>query len=373
LLQATPALPWRKELSMNPDAADGASGDRGPDEQSVPLTGLVMPGEAQLTIYDVARAAGVAPSTVSRALSKPGRVSFKTAERVRQVAEQLGYRTGRMERAVSERGTGMLVVVVADIANPVFFGMIRGAERAANDLGFTVLLLETQESESTERVALDRLMPQVDGAILSSSRMSDSAIRLLAKRKPVVLLNRMVSEVSSVVIDNVKAIKTATEHLTELGHTSICYLAGPEASWAAGARWRGLREAGMELDLHVRRLGPFLPTIRGGMAAGEEWLGRPTTGVIAYNDLMAIGFIQAVTAAGRSVPHDVSVVGFDNIVDASLVEPHLTTIAAPLVSLGSAAVSRLIKSGRSQPAGVDEPVLLPARLVIRHSTGPRLG
>ena len=257
----------------------------------------------------------------------------------------MGYRSGRIERSISERGTGMLAIVVADIANPVFFGMIRGAERTARERGYTMLVVESQESEPTERAALDRLIPVVDGAILASSRMTDAAIRSLAKRKPVILLNRTVSEVSSVVIDNVHAIKKATEHLTGLGHRSICYIAGPEASWSDAMRWRGLREAGLELELQVRRLGPFLPTIRGGAAAAAQWMTKPTTGVIAYNDLMAIGFVQAVIAAGRGVPGDVSVIGFDNIVDATLVEPHLTTIAAPLVSMGSAAVARLVKSG----------------------------
>ena len=176
--------------------------------------------------------------------------------------------------------------------------------------------METQETERTEREALNRLIPVVDGVILSASRMPDAAIRAVAKREPLVLLNRMVSEVPSVVSDNVHAIKKASEHLTALGHSTISYLAGPEASWADGVRWRGLREAAHELDLHVHRLGPFLPTMRGGAAAAEQWLARPSTAVIAYNDLMAIGFIQAVTAAGRSVPHDVSVIGFDNIVDA---------------------------------------------------------
>jgi DNA-binding LacI/PurR family transcriptional regulator len=114
----------------------------------------------------------------SRALSKPGRVSYQTAEHVRRVAEQLGYRTGHMKRAVSERGTGMLGIIVADIANPVFFGMIRGAKRAASDRGFTMLVVETQEFEEVERAALDHLIPAVDGVILSSSRMSDSAIRI---------------------------------------------------------------------------------------------------------------------------------------------------------------------------------------------------
>ena len=110
--------------------------------------------------------------------------------------------------------------------------------------------------------------------------------------------------------------------------------------------------------------------MRGGSAAAEQWLQRPTTAVIAYNDLMAIGFVQRVTAAGLNVPRDVSVIGFDNIVDAILVEPHLTTIAAPLVSLGSAAVARLVKNSQRERAGAEKPVLLPARLVVRGSTGP---
>ena len=113
-----------------------------------------------------------------------------------------------------------------------------------------------------------------------------------------------------------RAIKKATEHLIGLGHASICYLARPRGVVRRTAmRWRGLQEAGLELDLQVRRVGPFLPTIRGGAVAAEQWLARPTTAVIAYNDLMAIGFVQAVIAAGRRVPADVSVIGFDNIVD----------------------------------------------------------
>ena len=322
------------------------------------------------TIYDVARAAGVAPSTVSRALSKPGRVSFKTAEHVRRVAEELGYRSHRMDLPMSTRGTGVLAIIVADIANPVFVGMIRGAEREASEHGLTLAIIESQESPDGEQRAIARLEPTVDGFILASSRLSDQAIRALAKRKPVVVLNRSVGEVASVISDNVRAIKKATEHLVELQHTSICYLAGPEASYASGARWRGLKEAGLELLIQVRRLGPNVPTIRGGAAAAEQWLLRPTTAVIAYNDLMAIGFMQAMAASGRRVPSDVSVIGFDNIVDAGLVEPGLTTIAAPLVSLGSTAVAYLA-SRRDRRGSVPEPVLLPARLVFRASTGPR--
>jgi LacI family transcriptional regulator len=325
-------------------------------------------GRTEPTIYDVARAAGVAPSTVSRALAKPGRVSFRTAEHVRRVAEELGYRSIRMELPLSSRGTGVLALIVADIANPVFVGIIRGAEREAALHGVTLAMVETQESQEGEQRAIARLESTVDGLLLASSRLPDQAIRSLAKRKPVVVLNRTVGEVASVVSDNVRAIKKATEHLIELRHKSICYLAGPEASYANGMRWRGLKEAGLELDLHVRRLGPFMPTIRGGAEAAQRWMTRPSTAVIAYNDLMAIGFLQAVTAAGRRVPRDVSVVGFDNIVDAELVEPGLTTIAAPLVSIGSAGVSSLLSRG-DRDRETRKPMLLPARLVVRGSTG----
>lgn len=334
------------------------------------MTGV--PGD-EPTIYDIAREAGVAPSTVSRALSRPGRVSFRTAEHVREVAARLGYRTRQIDPGPVARRQGLIAMFVADIANPVFVGLIRGAERATADEDATLLLIESQESEVIEQAAITRLAPVVDGIVLTSSRLTDQAIRATAKVVPLVLLNRDVRDVASVACDNVHAIKKAVEHLVGLGHRRICYLAGPEASWADGMRWRGLVEAGHELALTVRRIGPHLPTLRGGRMAAEEWLTRPSSAVIAYNDLMALGFCHQVTQAGLRIPDQVSVIGFDNIADATLVQPPLTTIAAPQVSIGSAAIGYLL--GRRRPAGTDdrESVRLPARLVIRESTGPSSG
>ena len=334
--------------------------------------GGTAPARTRSTIYDVAAAAGVATSTVSRALAHPGRVSFSTAERIRRVADELGYRSTRISREATRR-TSLLAVVVADITNPVYFGMIRGAERTAAHAGYTAVVVETQESEAAERAALARVQPFVDGVVLTSSRMPDASIREVAKQGPLVVLNRMVGQVPSVTSDNVRAVKRATEHLAGAGVDAITYLPGPEASWSDGMRWRGLREAGLELGLRVRRVGPQEPTMRGGAAAAEEWLAHRTPGVIAYNDLLAIGFIRTVTAAGVVVPEEVRVVGFDNIVDAELVQPGLTTLASPLVSLGSAAVNHLLKStARRRPEEL-EPMLLPARLVVRGSTGPHTG
>ena len=321
------------------------------------------------TIYDVARVAGVATSTVSRALSNPGRVSFKTAEHVRKVAEEIGYRSTALERALPNQRKMLLAMIVADINNPVFHGMIRGAERTAMHAGYTMLLVETQESEHTEKQALSRVLQAVDGVILSSSRMTDASIRDAAKHRPLVVLNRIVDQIPSVASDNLKAMRKASEHLAGAGVGEITYLAGPEASWSDGMRWRGLRAAGPELNLKVRRIGPNTPTMAGGRLAATKWLGNQTRGVIAYNDLLAIGFIQAVMLAGYRVPEDVCAIGFDNILDSSLVEPRLTTIAAPLVSLGSAAVNRLLKRSWHEQSELAGPVLLPTRLVVRDSTG----
>ena len=260
-------------------------------------------------------------------------------------------------------------MIVADINNPVFHGMIRGAERTAMHAGYIMLLVETQESVHTEKQALSRVLSAVDGVILSSSRMPDASIRDAAKHRPLVLLNRIVGQIPSVATDNLNAMRKASEHLAGAGVREITYLAGPEASWSDGMRWQGLRAAGLELDLKVRRIGPNVPTMAGGGLAATKWLGNQTRGVIAYNDLLAIGFIREVMLAGCRVPEDVCVIGFDNILDSSLVEPRLTTIAAPLVSLGSAAVNRLLKRSWHEEAELAEPVLLPTRLVVRDSTG----
>lgn len=125
----------------------------------------------------------------------------------------------------------------------------------------------------------------------------------------------------------------------------------------------------MELDLRVRRLGPYTPSIKGGAQAAQEWMEHPTTAVLAYNDLMAIGFMRQLALNGVDVPRDVSVIGFDNISEASLIRPRLTTMAAPQVTLGATAVNHLLRQ-RRQTVEEGDPVLLPVRLMTRESTGP---
>ena len=323
------------------------------------------------TIDDVAKAAGVAPSTVSRAFSRPGRVSFETSERIRRIAAELGYRTNSLARALPTEHTSMIALAVSDVTNPFYFEIIRGAQVAASEAGYTILLADTQESGTHERTALDRAVSTVEGLILATTRMSDSAIRMTAKQRPVIVLNRAVSDVPCVITDNPRGVRRAVEHLVELGHRRITYLAGPEASWADGMRWRSVRESAMELELQVRRVGPFLPTVAGGARAAVEFATNPTSAVIAYNDLIAIGAIRALTSMGARIPRDVSIIGFDNIFAAELVTPPLTTVAAPLAAMGRTAVGNLLAIVRGARPRAQAPVSLPCRLVVRESTAHR--
>jgi LacI family transcriptional regulator, repressor for deo operon, udp, cdd, tsx, nupC, and nupG len=327
------------------------------------------PGEVP-TIYDVARECGVSPSTVSRAFSRPGRVSPATAERIKAAAERLGYRTNPIARALVAGRTAMIAVVVSDITNPVYFPVIRGAEQEASAAGFSMLLCDTRESARTERADIDRALPIVEGLVLASSRMSDATIRTIAGRTPLVVLNRAVPAVPSVVTDNARGMRRAVEHLGELGHTAITYVAGPEASWANGIRWRAVQEGAHELELRARRIGPFSPTVLGGLAAASELMNNPSTAVIAYNDLLAIGVLRGLARAGVAVPAQISVVGFDNIFGSDFCTPSLTTVAAPLHALGATAVKQVlaqIRGGRPHPA---EAGVLPAQLMVRESTAP---
>jgi DNA-binding LacI/PurR family transcriptional regulator len=226
--------------------------------------------------------------------------------------------------------------------------------------------LETRGSEHAERDAVERVLPAVDGVILASSRMSDGEVREVAKQVPLVTVDRIVSQVTAVMSDNPKATKVATEHLMTSGVRAITYLAGPAASWLDGMRWLAVRQACLELDVNVRRIGPLPPSVHGGLLALDGWLRHPTRGVIAYTDIIAMGFIKAVMRAGLRVPDDVNVIGFDDSVNSALIEPRLTTIAPPFARLGSAAARYLLK-GR-QGAGEVGVLTLPARLVVRETT-----
>ena len=324
------------------------------------------------TIYDVAREAGVATSTVSRAYGRPGRVNAETAQLVFRAAERVGYRARQISAGPPGEHTRheAIQLVIADVTNPFYGEIIKGAYEAAREAGYRLILSHTNESPEVERQTIESELKQVDGIVIASSRMTDSGLRMMAKQTSMVLLNRIIPEASCVVNDNDRGIRRAVEHLGALGHERIAYVAGPETSWSDGVRWRALREAAAELELDARRIGPNEPTVLAGLNAARRVARLDQTAVLAYNDQLAIGVMKGLRKHGLGVPEQVSVVGFDNIMVDELVEPALTTVASPLYRMGFTGVRNCIAVAQgAQPTGT--PLVLPVRLIVRQSTARR--
>jgi LacI family transcriptional regulator len=327
--------------------------------------------ETTPTIYAVATAAGVAPSTVSRVFSRPGRVAYETAAHVRAVAEEIGYRSRpRSVDAGPHRSTGVVAVLVSDLRNAFYRPVIRGIEDIAAPAGVTVLVLDGAAPGAPDRNTLDRVVGAVDGIIVADPSQPDGLVRAVARRSPLVLLNRTVPDLSCVVRDNSAGIRGAAELLARLGHRSVTFVRGPEDSWSSGVRWQALRQAGHELGLKVRRTGPHGATVRGGYLAVSELRRHRPSAVVAFNDLVALGVLRGLAAAGLTVPRDASVVGFDDAPFARTARPPLTTVGSSNRALGAAAMGRVLAVAGAECPDADW-VVLPTRLVVRGSTAQR--
>ena len=322
------------------------------------------------TIYDVAQAAGVATSTVSRAFSHPGRVATGTRERVLAVASELGYRPSPHARALLSGRHHTVAMVVSDITNPHYFELIRGAEMRAKASEYTLVLVNAEESPRIEYDQIQRLVPAVDGFVLAASRLPDENLLQIASQRPVVLMNRELAGLPSVVLDHAQGCRQIVEHLASLGHRRLVYLAGPRNSWMAANRWTLLEAAAEDLGVEAIRTGPFTPRVSQGGAAADGALHSGATALVAHNDLLAIGVVQRLRQRSVRVPDDVSVVGFDDIFASNLCTPTLTTLGGAHVEVGRSAVETLLQiSNQATRPEQSAQIALPAELVIRDSTG----
>jgi LacI family repressor for deo operon, udp, cdd, tsx, nupC, and nupG len=321
------------------------------------------------TITDVAARAGVATSTVSRAFSRPERVNFATREHVLAVAAELGYLPNPAAQALESGRTRTIALLVPDITNPYFAGVIKGAEQGAAAADLTLVLGDTAESAAGEERLLQRLGRSVDGFVISASRLPDDDIRKAAELGPVVLVNRATPGLPCVVADYDSGTRQIVDHLASLGHRSFVFVGGPAESWSGHRRWLGLRTAAADLGLTAQRFGPYTPTLAGGPAAADAVLSSGTTAVVCHNDMLAIGVMQRLARRGRVVPGDISVIGFDNIVGSDFCTPSLTTLAERTEDAGRRAVESLVLQANSR-ATQAATRLLPTHLVIRDSTGP---
>jgi len=321
-------------------------------------------GPRRARLRDVAEAAGVDPSVVSRVLSGDGRLSIRpeTRQRVLAAAARLEYRPNRAAQTLKTARTMAIGMVVPDLANPAFALVAEGAERCGADAGYALVLIRR-----TEGGRLDDLVGRVDGLLVAAATSDVSYRRELFGGLPAVLVNRREpGEIPSVVVDD------AVRHLLSLGHRRIAHVAGPQTADTARRRlagWRlALAEAGLEPEQDAVIEASAFDEAAADRAAEALLAGaaRPTA-VFAANIRLATGTLAAAHRLGLEVPRDLSIVGFDDHPLAAYLHPPLTTIRMPLVELGAAAVESLldeIDGRRAESRLVDTP----AELVIRAST-----
>ncbi|MCU1439161.1 MAG: LacI family transcriptional regulator [Rhodoglobus sp.] len=329
---------------------------------------------SKVTISDVAKSVGVATSTVSRALTQPGRVSESMKARVVAAAAELGYRPNPQARSLTSGRTHSIALLVPDVTNPFYFGLIRGTQAQAKAHGYRHILVDTEESAEVEATALLEVSASVDGVVIAASRLSDSALAAAAKQTPLVVINREIDQVPCVIIDTATGMIQALDHLASLGHSEIAYLSGPASSWSNRKRWRALQQAARSLGVTCHQVGPFAPTMQSGAAAADAAVRYGVTACLFFNDLLAIGALKRFAERGIRVPQDMSVVGCDDIFGADFCNPPLTTLTAPIEQAGRVATDMLVSALHNSNTAVPVPrqrEKLPTHLTIRSSTGDR--
>ena len=330
------------------------------------------------TIRDVASKAEVSIATVSRVVNGNRPVHADIRERVLKAVEELDYRPNLLARGLRQRTTCMIGMIIPDNSNPFYAEVARAIENAGFAAGYSVILCNSDLSEEKQQAYLDVLISHnVDGVILIDNHnvIPKGLERIQAANIPIIHLNTntIIPSLDQIMIDDYQGGCLAGQYLLRLGHRHIGYinlakLAAPptyEVSRMVGFR-DALAEGGIVLtEEHITTgNGRF----EDGYKAMQELLQRlpDLTAVFVFNDLMALGAINAVRAQGRKVPDDISVIGFDNIFYASTFEPALTTIAQPITAIGQECIKQLLE--RIQlPEKPPAHITLPVELIERAS------
>jgi LacI family repressor for deo operon, udp, cdd, tsx, nupC, and nupG len=326
-----------------------------------------------VSIKDIAKAAGVSPSTVSRALSDHPRISLETKERIRRLATEMSYSPSAVARSLVTQRTSIIGLAVAWVSDPFLAQLVRGIEDTALAHGYTVILSSFYGEPDREREVLSTFRERrVDGMIVKSSCF-DTDHRSLRTQfgLPIVLINRP-EYVYSVSTDNLHGGRLATEYLLDLGHSRIGYIAAEGGMRTNLDRLKAYKEAlqrrGAAFDPNLVVLGDGYE--EGGKEAMSRLLALPSppTAVFCYNDLTAIGAALAVREASLQVPGDISLVGFDDIELAAYFHPPLTTFRQPAYELGRRAMEMVL--ALMADAQKMTSVILKGELVVRQSCRP---
>ena len=333
---------------------------------------------ARPTIYDVARLAGVSTATVSRALNGTGKIAPATRAAIDAAVAQLGFRPNSIARSLVTKSTQTIAVLLPDISNPFYAALVSGVQEFLLERDHTMLLCTTEGNAEREEQYLQLLRAkQVDGALVDGLVLpSDRIARFVREGFPIVCLDRDIdsNSIPLVQVDNRLGGRLATEHLLGLGHTQIAHITGAPKLGISEERGAGYRDAlaaaGVDADPALVAEGTF--TEEGGYNGARAVLeASPTlTAIFAANDLSAVGALNAVAVAGRRVPDDVSVVGFDDLRLAQYTSPPLTTVHQPAEAIARLATELLVGLTHGEEVQQMRHVLAPS-LVVRASTARR--
>ena len=321
-----------------------------------------------VTILDVARAAGVSKSTVSRVLDERlPRSTSATAERVRQVASELGYVRNPLASGLRRTGTSTIGVVVPRLTDTVMAMLYEEIAAVTADRGLFALVATTEDQPDAERVAVDTLLQRrVDGLVLTTARMRTPPQAEPARHPvPYSLALRTDGVSASSVGDDRLGGHLATRHLLDLGHRRIGLVSGPGYASSAQGRRDGYRqalgEAGVPYDETLVEGDSF--SMEAGETAGRALLDRPDrpTAIFAVNDNTAIGVMAAAHALGLRVPEDLSLVGYNDIPVVSRLPVPLTTVRVPFRQIAAGALELLLDQERAPRTLVATPTLIPRR------------
>lgn len=347
------------------------------ENSSTPVPATPRQPLRQPSIKDIARLARVSHPTVSRALQGSPLVSAKTAEKIRRIAREEGYRPSAVARGLVTRRTRTIGLAVTAISDPFTSEVATGIEQTASDHGYRVFLADTNADPEREKKVVQALAEQrVDGIIVTSSRVGVLHMATLAEMQvPIVLVNDQHDDqagvaVHSVLIMNEDGTRSLTNHLIKLGHRRIAYIGDQFGYQSDVERQAGYRSALEEARIKVRE---ELVTHGDGKAEaavrvmnGLLALSQPPTAVVCYNDMTALGAMRAIRMHGLSIPEDISVVGFDDLFLAAYTEPPLTTMRQPMRQMGQQAMESLLKLMNNEPTAPQ--IRIKAEMIVRNST-----
>jgi len=329
------------------------------------------------TLTEVAQAAGVSLITASRALRGVGRVAKDTRERVLAAAAQLDYTPDMIAQKMRGGNSSLIGVFVNGFRSLVMHELLSAINDEARRLGFDLIVFNADHFDDARRAGTAEMLRKLcDGLMLLLPDANDGLLAKLERaHAPCVLVGFAGRQVDLPVVlgSNRLAARAAVDHLLGLGHRRIAFIAGTSYTGQSEERQRGyedaLRAAGIAPESSYQRQGDFNDASGFAETRALLALPDPPTAIFAANDAMAFGALDAVAAAGLKVPDDVSVVGFDDVIRAAVVHPKLTTVRQPLPEIAVRAVAELvaaIRGGRAEGLRIE----LPARLVVRESTGP---